>query len=101
MSLRILSVVHEESVRIAQYYEQRQAGLGVRFFDSLEKAFEDIAANPAGFPRLESISTERTIRRVILNRVPYMVVYEIVASECLVFAVRHVSQEPPHDLAED
>ena len=94
MVVRILSDVHRESVRIAQYYEQQQSGLAARFFDDLENTLARLEANPLGYPRWESITTERNIRRIILERFPYLVVYEIVAEEAVVIALRHVSQQP-------
>ena len=101
MQLRILSPVHTESVKIAQYYEQQEAGLARRFFDNLERALEDIETNPLGYPRLEGVATERNIRRVVLEKFPYLVLYEVLANEAVVFAVRHASREPGIGLGHD
>ena len=94
MSVRILSSVHRESVRIARYYDKRRPGLGAAFFDKYDEALEKIERNRFGYPRLESVETERDIRRVILNRFPYLLIYENIGEETIVIALRHVSQDP-------
>jgi hypothetical protein len=94
MALRILSEVHRESVRIALYLENRQPGDGSRFFDCFDAVLKKIEENALGYPRLESITTDRNIRRVLFETFPYLVIYEILADETVVEAVRHVSQEP-------
>jgi toxin ParE1/3/4 len=56
-------------------YEERQAGLGDRFFRSVEQAIESICESPERWPFLE-----QDIRRRLTRVFPYAVLYSIEAT---------------------
>ena len=68
--------------------------LGNQFADALADAFHLIATKPRQSARLETNSTTQEVRRVILFRFNYLVVYKIVGDDPLVLAVMHASQAP-------
>lgn len=94
MSVRILSSVHRESVRVARYYDKQQPGLGAAFFDRYDEALDKIERNRRGYPRLETVESQRDIRRVILVQFPYLLVYENAGEDTIIIALRHASQNP-------
>jgi hypothetical protein len=90
----MLMEAREEAEAAAQWYENLQQGLGERFLESLAGALEHIETQPQLFPLLETLNTRRKVRRCILRRFPYMVVYEVRPQETLVYAVAHVRRRP-------
>ena len=77
MRLHLLAEAQEDAGSIAQWYESKRDGLGQEFLDVLDSALDEIAGAPLRFAKLESVETDREIRRKILPRFPYLVVFEI------------------------
>jgi hypothetical protein len=94
VNLRVLAEAQEEADAAAQMYEFLQPGLGSKFLQSLTSALEHIENQPQVFPRLETLKTHREVRRCILRRFPYLVIYEIQPQEALVLAVAHARRRP-------
>lgn len=51
-------------------YEERQEGLGRRFMDEIERAFDRILPNPLLYQEVET-----DIRRAVTHTFPYLVFY--------------------------
>ncbi len=94
MRLRVLQQAEWESRDAAVWYDERLQGLGTAFLDEYQSALERIEFDPALFGRLETVAEPGEIRRLLLRRFPYMVVYEILRDEVLVLAVAHVNRQP-------
>lgn len=94
MTLRILPAADEELFQAAEWYEDHESGVGSRFLDAYATAKEAIARSPSGPPRLETVRTSRDIRRVLLHRFPFAVVYEILPDQVVILAVAHTSRRP-------
>ena len=62
--------------------------------DEYQAALERIEVQPAGCGPLETFAGSREIRRLLLRRFPYMVIYEVFPDEVMVLAVAHVSRRP-------
>ncbi len=77
-----------------QRYLDENPEVATDFIDRVESAFRSIARSPERFPRIEIIRTEREIRRVLLNRFPYIVVYEMLDGQPYVLAVAHAHRRP-------
>lgn len=60
MPLRVLEIAEMEAVEAAGRYNAQSPRLG-----------HDFLAKPEQYPRLETLQTERDIRRCILKRFPY------------------------------
>ena len=82
-----------ELVVAAQWYEDQSAGLGGQFLDELFDAITSIEQHPRRFARTKQ-RTRREIRRAMLSRFPYAVVYEIREHDCLIVAVAHAHRNP-------
>lgn len=70
-------------------YEERQAGLGDRFFRTVESALESICEAPERWPILEE-----DIRRRLTRVFPYAILYSIEEDYVLVIAVMHCHRKP-------
>lgn len=92
MKVRIWSVAEQELTAAALWYEDQQSGLGNQFLDQYEAAMTAIEVDAASFPRLEALTVDRPIRWCRLKRFPYGIVFEIVRSEVVVYAIVHLSR---------
>ena len=84
---------HEEAdaevIDAARYYETEAAGLGVSFLVDVEAAVEQVRAHPEAN---QLISPE--VRRKLLRRFPYSVLYTIEPDRIRVLAVSHQRRRP-------
>ena len=72
-----------------EWYENQKDGLGEEFLSALDICYKKLELTPTFYKR---ISNE--FRQVRLKRFPYVVVYEIIKNEVIVFAVFHTSRNP-------
>jgi plasmid stabilization system protein ParE len=89
MEIRYLTPARIEFVETVSYYEAQAAGLGAEFLEELQDAEALIADNPAiGSP------FGGDLRRVLLRRFPFNLVYSLEPDHVLVVAVAHQRREP-------
>lgn len=74
-----------------QWYEERLEGLGKRFIEFIDKAFQLIAQTPERFP-IKSGS----YREFVVNKFPYVIIYEFVEAQksIIVLHVFHTKRNP-------
>ncbi len=87
-----LEIKHEAIKEIEDayyYYEEKQTGLGHDFKTALDETFSAILKAPSGF-----IEVANNRRQIVVNKFPYVVIYEIFASLIVVYAVFHTSLNP-------
>ena len=94
MKLRIEAAADAETRQAAQWYEQQRAGLGIEFLAAVDEAIQQIGRSPERFPRLETLPEEEVVRRHLLNRFPYAIVYEATTTEIRIIAVAHTRRRP-------
>ena len=94
MRVRLLAEAEDEAREAARWYDERQPDLGLDFLDAVARALEAIEATPQRFGRVPKLRTQRDVRRYILPRFPYTIVYEVLADEVLVLAVAHDRRRP-------
>jgi toxin ParE1/3/4 len=70
-------------------YESKQAGLGARFLDEVEQAFNRILPNPMLYQEVEP-----EIRRCIPHVFPYLIFYAFDSDSVSILAVIHGAQAP-------
>jgi plasmid stabilization system protein ParE len=78
-----------DAVAAFTFYEERYEGLGEHFRDHLGAAFTRIQNNPEEAPVIY-----RNVRRKLVQRFPYAVLYRIYPSVIYVVAVMHAKQDP-------
>lgn len=72
------------------YYEQQRRGLGSHFLSELDKAIAQIARAPLAFPVVDG-----QVRRSIIKRFPYVVLYRVLEPDTLrVLVIRHHKRDP-------
>jgi toxin ParE1/3/4 len=83
-----------ELARAARWYERERAGLGDELVDVIEGV---LRALPSGTPHalpVPGIANERRVRRVLVERFPYAVVFVETDAAFHVVAVAHLKRRP-------
>lgn len=89
MNVRFLIPARLEFLEAMDFYESQASGLGDDFVATVEDATRTIADSPAiGSPYGTGV------RRLVLPRFPFSVVYETGQDEILVIAVAHQRRRP-------
>ena len=83
-----------EIAEAAAWYAERQPGLEQRFLDEIERVFPEIRVRPRAFPPLENAPPDLDLRRAILRRFPYVLVFLELEVEIRLIAVAHTSRRP-------
>ena len=73
------------------YYEERQRGLGLDLALEVQAAIQNIVAFPQAWPVIED-----EIRRCLVHRFPYGILYTIEPTEIWVLAVMHLHRDPDY-----
>jgi len=71
------------------WYEEQQTGLGDRFLNELEECYDKIESMPEIYAKIKS-----NFRQIILPVFPYVIVFEILKNDIVVYAVFHTSRNP-------
>lgn len=94
MKLDVHPEADEEIQAAVRYYEVQRSGLGGDFLAELRTHLERIADDPLTLPKLETAPKRLEIRRILIQRFKYVVVFEVFDNEVLVLAVAHGSRRP-------
>ncbi len=93
MNLHLDPVAYSELIEAAAWYDSRLNGLGDDFLDAANQAIDAIRLSPDTGSVLETLDDPR-VRRVLLRRFPYAVIYEVFDDQVHVLAVAHTSRKP-------
>ena len=78
----------------ASHYGRARTGLGAEFRAEIEAVVDRIARDPSQFPIVET-----HIRRCIVHRFPYSVLYRIVGTDLVrILVIRHHRRHPQFGL---
>jgi len=86
----------EETQEAAAWYERQRAGLGLEFLVAVEAMILEIGRAPERFPQLETLPEEKNVRRALLDRYPYAVIFEDIEGKIRILAVAHTSRRPSY-----
>lgn len=89
MKPTFLDVAQSEFDETIDYYEQQRLGLGFEFADEVEEALGRIEHYPQAWSPLSP-----RVRRCLVNRFPYGVIYEVRNDRLVVVAVQNLQREP-------
>ena len=89
MRIRFLEAAQQEVDDAVGWYDEREEELGRDFLDELDRVIRRIKSFP-----LASTEIEPGIRRCLLARFPYGLVYGIDEDLVIVIAVSHLHREP-------
>ncbi len=86
---QFLPEAEEEMNEAARFYEGRSEGLGEDFLAEVEHTVESMLAFPKGAPVVS-----KNLRRRILRRFPFGLLYAIEAEKLVIVAVAHLKRRP-------
>jgi len=89
LKIRFLSQAEAELAEAADWYEARGAGLGAEFLRALDATIASVQRNPLGYQLIF-----KNVRRALLRRFPYSVIYSVLDGEILVIACIHGKRDP-------
>lgn len=75
------------------WYEKQKKGLGEEFLLELDVYYKKIERTPQFYGKIE-----KGYRQVRLKRFPYVIVYDIIINEVVVFAVFHTSRNAKYKI---
>ena len=87
--LTYLSVAEIELVEAAQFYDEREAGLGKKFLDAVAEATEKIRRAPERWSFYE-----KPVRGYRVMPFPYRLLYRDLPDPIQIVAVFHLSRRP-------
>ena len=87
--IRLLPDARAEYDAAIDWYENRRKGLGVRFFQRIQKSFELIRRAPHSFPVVH-----QDVHKLRVRGFPYIIPYQDLDDEVLVIAGFHSSRDP-------
>ncbi len=84
----------EELEAAAAWYEARRMSLGIDFVRVVRDALDRVAENPQTWPSVRDVPARLNVRRFLLRRFPYSIVFVELDNEIRVLAIAHSSREP-------
>src|SRR6266581_258021 len=94
VSLRFHTEALAEIRDTALWYEQERSGLGEEYLAALRTQLEELARDRSLGSRLPGSSRSSPVRRILLPRFPYAVLFIVRESEIRVIAVMHGKRKP-------
>ena len=91
MNVIFHSEAREELLESVAYYEERVTGLGMDFHDEVFASVQNALQNPDAWPDVGN-----GIRRCLVHRFPYAVLYEVTLSRLFVYAVMNLRRHPDY-----
>jgi hypothetical protein len=79
----------EEVAQAAQWYEERRSGLSAEFLRMLDATTAAVKRAPLHYPVIH-----RTLRRALLRRFPYSLIFSVLDDEIVVLGCVHWRQSP-------
>ncbi len=89
MPIDFLPEAEQEMIEAALYYQSLSSGLGDDYLDEVERAVRSITSSPQTWPILEG-----NLRRRLIKRFPFAVLYRIEQDKILMVAVAHLRKKP-------
>ena len=89
MKVRFLKPAQSEVDDAVAWYDSQSRGLGTQFLDDVDRTIRRITAYP-----LASVEIEQDIRRCLLSRFPYGIIYGVDSGTVIIIAVAHLHREP-------
>lgn len=72
-----------------KWYEEQKTGLGEEFLKELDSRYNKLESHPEYYGKIK-----KSFRQISLKRFQYVVVFEILKNEVIVFAVFHTKRNP-------
>lgn len=93
--LQLDPAVVDEIHAAADWYEERRRGLSEDLLGEVEQTLEQIALRPATFPRLGAPAPDLLVRRALLERFPYALIFlTLPTGDLRIVAFAHAKRRP-------
>jgi plasmid stabilization system protein ParE len=92
--LRLSQEAIDELLEAAEWYRARRPGLEAEFLAEMDRVLPLIGSSPTAFPRLLHLPADLVIRRALLPRFPYAVIFMDLGEHIRVLAVAHAKRRP-------
>jgi plasmid stabilization system protein ParE len=92
--LRLDEEAEKELAFADSWYEARRPGLGGDFVAAVRTASQRIARRPKQYRLVPGVSRSLSVRRCLLRRFPYALVFVELEHEIRVLAVAHLHRRP-------
>lgn len=89
MKIKFLEAAQAELDEAFNWYETQQKSLGVQFLTEFDASIRRIYAYPKSYALLGN-----DVRRCLIKRFPYAVIYGIDADTIVIVAVAHLHRKP-------
>jgi plasmid stabilization system protein ParE len=89
MNIRLLNLAQQEVDDAVRWYNEQTEGVGRDFLDELDRAIRLVKSHPLAATEIES-----GIRRCLLARFPYALIYGIDQQMIVIIAVAHLHRQP-------
>ena len=89
--ITFLTAAEDEMIQSAQFYETQTNGLGTDFLTAVDFAVQSIHDNPELWPVIRN-----HVRRRLLKRFPFGILYRISKDEITVIAVMNLHRDPDY-----
>ncbi|HYN23557.1 MAG TPA: type II toxin-antitoxin system RelE/ParE family toxin [Pyrinomonadaceae bacterium] len=89
MKISFLLPAQTEFEEAMEYYDEQRTGLGIEFSGEVGQALDRISHYPEAWSQLSS-----RIRRCLVNRFPYSVIYEVRSELLIIIAIQHHHRKP-------
>ncbi len=89
MNVLIAKLAEQEIEDAVVWYDSQSPGLGIQFLDDFDRAVRRVGLYP-----LSRVEIEPGLRRCLLTRFPYGIIYGIDADSIIVLAIAHLHREP-------
>jgi len=87
--LILKSRAHIDLAEAIEYYQDKRKGLGLKFLKCAQKFFNRITRNPLHYPLKNG-----QFREAYIQKFPYVIIYELINNEVVVFSVFNTHQNP-------
>lgn len=72
-----------------EWYNEQQAGLGELFLEELESHYDKLESWPTVYSKIK-----KDFRQVVLHTFPYVIVFEIIQKDVVIYSIFHTSRNP-------
>ena len=76
------------------WYERQQAGLGPQLLHEVQRTVEILSRHPFIGSKVPFVSSSLGVRRVLVRRFPFALVYRLLPQEIQIIAFAHTRREP-------
>jgi len=91
MKVKFLKLAEQELYDAQKYYEQQQEKLGGTFKSTIFNSLNRIVEFPKVYVKVKS-----DVRRCIVHKFPYSILYSIEDNHILIIAISHQHREPDY-----